>query len=173
MQFFLQVFDAYGAAQLNGDSNFKDHIGWLTLQGWDRRPDLTPDRSQELGRDRSQHQAYKELGFSLLVSPITTTLQSASADPTSTSGWSKATLDCFDDDGKWFLRVTITDPRISSVQIGSSGGTNPGAPAVAAVRMTGTGLSVDYRDWEGKGPHVRNDHSYGPVIYVPKENKLS
>jgi hypothetical protein len=82
-QCFLQVFDYNGAPKLKGDSNFKDHIGWLTLSGWDSR------------------QKYQEVAFVLPVSPVTTTLQNA-ASAGAAQNWAKATLDCFRHD-VWFM----------------------------------------------------------------------
>jgi hypothetical protein len=139
MQCFIQVFDDKGAAQLRGDSKFKDHIGWLFLKGWSLGDGSNAPSTGTSGRSAPSQ---KEIHLILRTEdPVISTL----TDATGHMDWSKATLDCFKDgeDQTWYLRLTLQEPAVTSVDVGAS--REPGM-GLSVVAMAFSTSSIDYRD---------------------------
>ena len=114
MRCLIQMFDDKGAAQLSGDSRFKDHIGWLTLKGWSfgNASDVSP------GASSRSSLSDKEIQLVLRTEdPVVSTL----SDAVGGTNWSKGTLDCFKDgeDQTWYLRLTLQDPVMTSLDLGT------------------------------------------------------
>jgi hypothetical protein len=139
MQCLIQIFDDKGAAQLRGDSKFKDHIGWLSLKGWSfgAQKDATYSgtSSGSLPSDKEIHLMVRT------EDPIVSTL----SDAVGSARWSKGTLDCFKDgeDQTWYLRLTLQEPVVTSVELGTRPEPGTGL-SVATIAFSQS--SIDYRD---------------------------
>jgi type VI protein secretion system component Hcp len=139
MQCLIQVFDDKGAAQLRGDSRLKDHIGWLTLRGWSFGETSEASPSGSSSRPSASD---REIQLVLRTEdPAMSTLP----DAVGSAQGSKATLDCFKDgeDQAWYLRLTLQDPVITSLDMGTR--PEPGR-GLSVARMAFSASSIDYRD---------------------------
>ena len=138
MRCLIQMFDDKGAAQLSGDSRFKDHIGWLTVKGWSLgdASDVSP------GASSRSSLSDKEIQLILRTEdPVVSTL----SDAVGSTNWSKGTLDCFKDgeDQTWYLRLTLQDPVMTSLDLGTK--PEPGR-GLSVAKMAFSASSIDYRD---------------------------
>jgi hypothetical protein len=139
MRCLIQVFDSNGAAQLSGDSKFKDHIGWLSLKGWSFGAANDVPYS---GTSSNTLPSNKEIQLFLRTEdPAMSTL----ADAVGSARWSKGTLDCFKDgeDQTWYLRLTLQEPVVTSVDMGAR--PEPGT-GLSVARIAFSTSSIDYRD---------------------------
>jgi hypothetical protein len=137
----MQVFDGNGRPRLDGDSRFKDHIGWLPLMR------LSMDSGAPTGPGSNAATNPKLRNIRFFVRSDTRAAVQLQNALTSAVDWSKATLDIFKDgdDQAWYLRLTLQGPSIASLQSADRDG---------LLLFEGTiefdQSSIDYRDPDAK-----------------------
>jgi type VI protein secretion system component Hcp len=138
----MQVFDSSGRPRLDGGSSFKDHIGWLPLLALSMGGGAPPGP----GSPAATNPKLKDINFMVRSdNRASPQLQNAL---TNTADWSKATLDLFKDgdDQAWYLRLTLQQPSVASLQLSSLGS----GLSVFEGTLEFAQSSIDYRDPDAK-----------------------
>jgi hypothetical protein len=140
MQCLLQVFDSSGQPRLNAGSRFRDHVAWLPLLTWSFGESSASTGSVSDARLR---EIQATVPFD---DPSLPTLQKAASGDLSTDDWSRLVIDCFKDDGSWYMRTTFQNPLLASFQMSNP----PAGRPVTQATFQFTSFSIDYRDPDNK-----------------------
>ena len=143
MRCLMQVFDSSGRPRLDGGSSFKDHIGWLPLLALSMSGGAPPGP----GSLTATNPKLKDINF-MVRSDNRASVQLQNA-LTNMADWSKATLDFFrdGDDQAWYLRLTLQQPSVASLQLSSLGSSGL---SVFEGTLEFAQSSIDYRDPDAK-----------------------
>jgi len=144
MPTFIQVFDNAGEAQLSGGSNFRGHIDWIELAGWNA--ESGSGSTSDAGRTPQIQTIQLYVRADDPILPVISNVVTGGAY---TGDWSKATLDAFKDaqDASWYMRITFQNPLFTAINpIGSRLDKTP----LMQATLEFTNSSIDYRDGDNK-----------------------